>query len=106
MPSPTSSTCPTSATSRAPRYCSICLRRTEAISSALIFIATAPHHFAPHALQPVAYGALVDAIADADDHAGEQFRPDLGLDDDLASELLLQHLVQAGALLGRERRRR
>src|SRR5262245_8542948 len=90
MPSPTSSTVPTSETSSWLRYSSICLRMTEAISSDLIFIAAAPHHGVAEALQPAAQRAVVDRVPDAEHEPAQQLGLHLRLQDALPLQSRLQ----------------
>ena len=79
MPSPTSSTRPTSRMSRRERNCSISVCRTETISSALNLITASRKNLFLHVIQVVAHGAIYLQITDADLHAAQQLGADAGV---------------------------
>src|SRR5438093_13471496 len=86
MPSPTSRTRPTSRVSSWVRYCSISRCRTETISSALnLMTAHLPELFAQ--IEDLGtHRAVEDEVADPQDHAAQELRLDLLVDDRLQAE--------------------
>src|SRR5438445_9528791 len=99
MPSPTSSTRPTSRASRWARYWSISLWRTETISSALNLMTASLDDLFPDAFQALANGRIVDPVAHADHHAAEQIGIEPGLKQRLLVIALTQLSEQALALV-------
>src|SRR5690242_13893428 len=74
MPSPTSSTRPTSRTSACLRMSAISCVRTEAISSALNFITASLDQVLAEVVDARADGGVVEPVADLDHQAAEQGR--------------------------------
>src|SRR5687767_10946605 len=72
MPSPTSSTRPTSRTSICDWKCSISCWTTEAISSALNLMDAPVDHLRPHLFQLHGDGRVIDGVADPQHHAADQ----------------------------------
>src|SRR5687768_17119100 len=107
MPSPTSSTCPTSRVS--PRLSPvrvISCSMTEAISAALNLMAAPLFHLFPDGLQAGADAGVVDPVLDAHHQPAQQLRVDPGLQDGLAPEGLAQLLAQAVLLVVAQGHRR
>src|SRR5262245_37432916 len=103
MPSPTSRTRPTSRTSwRAPR-CLSSSRITEAISSGLNFIAAPRQELISDGVDPGPDRAVVDLVADLDDHAAQEVRVEPRDDDRVESGRLPDRLPERLGLLLRER---
>src|SRR5438105_4467201 len=105
MPSPTSSTRPTSRASSLARYWSISSRRTETISSALNLITASRDNLFADVGQLRTHRLVVDPVADADDQAPQQIRIDPSLEDRLLVELLPQLLAQPFAQIVGQRHR-
>src|SRR6266480_3215205 len=103
MPSPTSSTLPTSRASSCPRYCSISVCNTEKISSALNLMTASRYKLVPNRLEPGANRGVIQPIAHAHDHATEQLRIDRRLQDRVELQGLAQLLPQAIFLVVRQR---
>src|ERR1700683_2409971 len=111
MPSPTDSTCPTSATAASVPNSDICFFRMAEISAARISISTDPFH---RQLQPpeLALERRIDhARAHLDHQATEQPGLDLEIDRHLAADRLAQALVdrltlRLGQFLRRDHLRR
>src|SRR3990172_8818731 len=80
MPSPTSSTRPTSLVSICPRKSSISFWRTEAISSALNFMETPLAQAGPQLFHAGPQRAVVNRIADLDHHSAQHRRVGLVLE--------------------------
>src|SRR5207249_3010268 len=72
MPSPTSSTRPTSSDLSLERYCSISAWRTETISSALNLMTASLNDLIPDRLELRAHRGVVEPIADPHDQAAKQ----------------------------------
>src|SRR3569623_934621 len=106
MPSPTSSTRPTSRTSILESYCSISCWRTEAISSALNFMDTPMDHLRPNPFQLRGNGRVVDGVADTDHDAGDQVGIDLSLQPGFRRQYAAQLRSNALRLVVRQRRGR
>src|SRR5947209_12816551 len=102
MPSPTSRTRPTSRVSSWVRYCSISRCRTETISSALnLMTAHLPQLFAQ--IEDLGADRLVeDEVADPQDHAAQELRLDLLVDDGFQAKGAAQVVHQPRGLLGRQ----
>src|SRR6516165_4068322 len=102
MPSPTSRTRPTSRVSSWVLYCWISSTSTETISSALnLMAAHLPHLFAQiDKLCP--HRAVEDPVADADNHAAQQVRLYLLLEDWFQSEGLAEVVLKALLLVLRQ----
>ena len=81
MPSPTSSTRPTSVRVTSAWNCSISLWMTEVISSALNFMRLPFDQSLSELFQAVADRGVVDVVADLDDQAADQGRVDLERED-------------------------
>src|SRR5215217_7930567 len=81
MPSPTSSTRPTSVRVTWASNCSISLTITEAISSALNFMRLPFHQSLAKLFEPVADRGVEDVVADLDDQAADQAGVDLVVHD-------------------------
>src|SRR5215469_17325709 len=94
MPSPTDSTCPTSATSASVPKPAICCFRMAEISAARISILPDPLHGKLQALQLAAERRIHHARAQPDDQAAEQARIDPCFDGDLAADRAPQPLVE------------
>src|SRR5687767_5939631 len=99
MPSPTSSTCPTSCASTLRSKSVICLVRTLMISPALNFFediaAALVEHEITEGMEPGADGGVDHAVADLDDHSAEEFRVHADVEDRL--------LLQDGREVARDR---
>src|SRR5688500_14005278 len=91
MPSPTSSTCPTSRDSTLRSKSVICLVRTLMISPALNLLEDIAgglvEQESTDGFEPRADGGIDHAVADLDDHSAEQLRVHADVED----RLLLQH---------------
>src|SRR5579885_3126848 len=106
MPSPTSSTRPTSRVSSCWRYSLISCVRTDTISSVLNLAMTAPlDQLLANVLQPRPHRGVVQPVADAHHHAAQQRRIDARRQHRLLVVLLPQLLAQPLALVVRQRRR-
>src|SRR5947209_17204596 len=105
MPSPTSSTRPTSRASSLARYWSISVWSTETISSALNLIAASFDDLVPDVLELGTDRAVIHPVADLHDEAAEQLRIDAGFQHRLLLELLAELLHQALALVVGQRHR-
>src|SRR5262245_45581437 len=96
MPSPTSSTRPTSRTSWPAPISLISRRRTETISSGLNFIAAPRQQLISDSVDPRTDRAVEHLIADLDDHPAQEFRIDPHPDDRLQpgrlGDFLFPHL--------------
>src|SRR5262249_51673097 len=104
MPSPTSSTRPTSrASSRSPPTLLISCSRTETISSALNLMTASLNQLVPNRLQPAAYGPIVQPVADADHQAAQQIGIDAGFQHGFAVVQRTQLVPQAVLLVFRQR---
>src|SRR4051794_39502035 len=103
MPSPTSSTCPTSRTSWPAPSPPISRERTETISSGLNFIAAPRQQLIADGLDPVPDRAVEDLVADLDDHPAQQGLVPLGPDDRVEPGRLLDGPFQLRGLLVGER---
>src|SRR5437588_12840172 len=95
MPSPTSSTRPTSRASSFERYCSISVCSTETISSALNLMTASQQDVVADVFQLGADRAVVLPIADADAQSGDQLGLDLQIQDGLAVQRRAKLLLQA-----------
>src|SRR5947209_19479654 len=94
MPSPISSTRPTSRTSIWDWYCLISSLRTETISSALNLMATSRENVVANLVELGPHRGVVHHVADADDHAAEQLGIDGGFQDGVHLEVFAQPLLQ------------
>src|SRR6266571_1946619 len=103
MPSPTSSTRPTSRVSTCVWYWSISDCRTETISSALNLMATSFDELFPEGFQLGANRAVEQPVAHAHFETADQVRVDLSLQDGLEMKGAAQLLEQAPALVVRQR---
>src|SRR6202047_1584670 len=74
MPSPTSSTRPTSRASSLDRYCSISVWRTETISSALNLIIASLDQLVPKSVELSADGGVVLPVADLHNQSAQNLR--------------------------------
>src|SRR4051812_18808404 len=95
MPSPTSSTCPTSRDSTLRSKSVICLVRTLRISLVLIardIAAALVEQECAEGLESGADGRIDHPVADLDDHAAEQVRVDADVED----RFLLEHVGEGG----------
>src|SRR5437588_12742203 len=99
MPSPTSSTRPTSRASSLARYWSISADNTETISSALNLITASRNDLVANTFQFRPHGQIVEPVADAHDHAAQQIGIDLGLEYRLLVKGRPQLLAQAFPLV-------
>src|SRR5262245_16477524 len=106
MPSPTSSTRPTSSARSLPSMSWISRVRTEVISSALNLIATSLDELLPNDFESRADRGVVEPVADPHHHAADQLGIDLRLQHRLQLEGLPQLLGQPLALVVRKRRGR
>src|ERR1700721_1662210 len=113
MPSPTDSTCPTSATSASlPKLAICCFRMAEisaariSISVPLIWPSANTLHAQLQALQLTLQRSVDHARADLDDHAAEQAGIDPDLDRHAAADNAAKLLAQIILLCFRERLRR
>src|SRR5207302_8122078 len=86
MPSPISSTRPTSSALSLSRYCAISFWRTETISSALNLITTSLDELFLNGLEPAADRRIDPPIADLHDHSGDQ----IGIDPRFKHRLLVE----------------
>src|SRR5262249_34843162 len=103
MPSPTSSTRPTSTTSTLLLYCSISLVRTEAISLALNLMTASHEDLIADVLEFRTHRGIVLPIADADANAGDQFGIGFQLEDGLEAPPTAELFLQMLALIVGER---
>src|SRR5487761_1134346 len=94
MPSPTDSTCPTSATSASVPISAICFFRIAEISAARISISTNPLHRQREPRQLALERRVDHARAHFDDKSAEQARIDAEIDHDLAVDGLALRLGQ------------
>src|SRR5262245_9624121 len=99
MPSPTSSTRPTSCTSSLARYWLISVRRTETISSGLNLITASLDQLVAEGFDLVADTGVVLEVADAHGHAPEQVRIDARIQHRIALKHLADLADQAFALV-------
>src|SRR5438552_13466476 len=99
MPSPTSSTRPTSRASSLVRYWSISVWRTETISSALNLMTASLNNLVPDRVEPGAHRGVVEPIADPHDQTAEQLRIGPHVQERLALERFLQFMTQSFALV-------
>src|SRR5579871_6870614 len=99
IPSPTSSTRPTSRTSIPERYWSISACRTETISSALNLMTASRDELVPKVVEACADRAVVDPVAHVYYEAADQLGIDLGFHDRLQMESILQFLAEPLALV-------
>src|SRR5947207_1451499 len=106
MPSPTSSTRPTSRASSFERYCSISVCSTETISSALNLMTASQQDVVADVFQLGADRAVVLPIADADAQAGDQLRLYFQIQDRFAVQRSAELLLQALLLIVGQRHRR
>src|SRR5260370_11957720 len=95
MPSPISSTRPTSSAWSLERYWSISVWRTETISSALNLITASLNELFADIVQPALDRRIELPVANLDDHAGNQVGIDLGIHDGLLVEFRADFLAQA-----------
>src|SRR5262245_50093715 len=99
MPSPTSSTCPTSRVSTFRSNSEICLLMTLRISLALVAMADAlVEQESAEGLEPGADGGVDHPVADLDDEAAEEVRVHSDVQDGLFAEHVGQGLGQGTAL--------
>src|SRR5260370_24973129 len=105
MPSPTSSTRPTSRASSLARYWLISVCSTETISSALNLMTAFLDDLVADVLQLRTDRPVIHPVADLDDQAAEQFRIDASFQDRFLVELLPELLREALALLVGQRHR-
>src|SRR5487761_792433 len=98
MPSPTDSTCPTSATSASVPNSAICFFRIAEISAARISISTDPLHHQREPRQLALERCVDHARAHLDDQSAEQVRIDAKIDRHLATDRFAQALVERLAL--------
>src|SRR5262249_11162420 len=103
MPSPTSSTRPTSTTSTLLLYCSISLVRTEAISLALNLMTASHEDLIADVLEFRTHRGIVLPIADADANAGDQLGIGFQLEDGLEAPPTAKLFLQMLALIVGER---
>src|SRR5713226_5894739 len=103
MPSPTSSTRPTSRSTIWPRYCSISLVRTEAISPVLNLMTASLDQLVPQIEKAGAYRAVVHPVADLHHQPAEQVRLDPHVQERLAVVEVVQFLPQSCLLVLRQR---
>src|SRR5262245_1833269 len=94
MPSPTSSTRPTSRVSMALLYWSISVWRTETISSALNLITASFDQLVADGFELRAHRGVVEPVADADVQAGGQFGGHAGLQQGLEPERVAELVRQ------------
>src|SRR5205823_6330643 len=106
MPSPTSSTRPTSRASSFERYCSISVCSTETISSALNLMTASQQDVVADGFELGADRAVILPIADANAQAGDQLRLDFQIQDGLAVQRGAELSLQALFLVVREGHRR
>src|SRR5438132_355078 len=99
MPSPTSSTRPTSRASSLERYWSISVWRTETISSALNLITASRDELVSDTLKAGADRAVVEPVADADHQPTEQIGLHARVKERLQAEGVAELLAQAVALV-------
>src|SRR5438034_10276426 len=102
MPSPTSSTWPTSVASLVLRYSVISFVSTEAISSALNPMPTALDDLIPNIQQPGPHRAVELPVEDAHHQAAQQFRIDLHVQHRLQVQGVVDILRQPLPLLVRQ----
>src|SRR5437588_9440723 len=104
MPSPTSSTVPTSSTRRSTSKDSICCRMIELISSVLICIVLSPFvgcdEASPHVRQSPADRPVEDEVAEVDPDAADGLRIDQLVENDGLPGPLLQHVAQRRGEIG------
>src|SRR5436309_15317712 len=94
MPSPISSTRPTSRTSIWDWYCLISSLKTETISSALNLMAASRENVVADLVELGPYGRVVHHVADTDDQAAEQLGIDGGFQNGVHVEEVAQPLLQ------------
>src|SRR5260370_17150794 len=94
MPSPTSSTSPTSRDSSCWRCFSISALITETISPGLNLIVTVHQELSAQAFDLGLHRAVQHAIANLHDHAAEQFRDHALLEDRLHAAIIFQFVHQ------------
>src|SRR5229473_4242372 len=98
MPSPTSSTRPTSRASSWPRYCSISACNTETISSALNLMTASLYELIPNRIKPGSNRGVVEPIADPHDDTAQEVWIDFRLQHGLEFQVRTQLLHQAVGL--------
>src|SRR5579862_1670322 len=106
MPSPTESTCPTSATSASVPKSAICCFRMAEISAARISMTSNPLHRKLQARELALDRCIDHARADLDHEPADQARIDPEIDRHLAADGLAQLLVDGLGLGWRQRLRR
>src|SRR6266404_2886034 len=97
MPSPTSSTSPTSRDSSCCRCFSISALITETISPGLNLIVTVHQELSAQAFDLGLHRAVQHAVADLHDHAAEQLGDHALVEDRLQTEIIMQFGHQRGA---------
>src|SRR5262249_23055546 len=102
MPSPISSTRPTSRSTIWERYWSISLVNTEAISSALNLIATSLDELFPKGLELSSAGGVIDPTPDPDDPAAGQIGLDASFQDRFPPEGFPQSVLEPIPLIVRQ----
>src|SRR3954447_3044329 len=106
MPSPTSSTRPTSRAETSAPAPRISLASTETISPTLNAMTAPLDQLVPDGLQPGPHAGVVDPVADADDEPAQQVRVDRLLEHRLQVADCADVLLDPGALGVRQRHRR
>src|SRR5262249_25107798 len=106
MPSPTSSTRPTSRDSSLVRYWSISVFRTETISSALNLMAAFHQDLVFQLFEPGAHRAVVDPVADLNDHPAQQVGIHFRFEHRLAVNGFTKFAPKLFGLFGEQRRGR
>src|SRR5262249_19237561 len=99
MPSPTSSTRPTSLAASCVRYWLISDCNTETISSALNLMAASRDDLVANGFQPLPDRRIIDPIAHADDHAAQEIGIEPGFEQWLLVKTLPELVQQALALI-------
>src|SRR5262249_42155279 len=102
MPSPISSTRPTSSARSLVRYCSISVWRTETISSGLNLITASLYELFADGVQPALDRRIEPPVAHLDDHAGDQVGIDACTEHGLHVELGPNFLSQCLGLVLRQ----
>src|SRR5947209_12924391 len=103
MPSPTSSTRPTSRPARRSLYLTISCSRTETISSGLNLMTAALQELVPNARETGADGRIVQPIADLHNQAADQVGIDAGFQHGFAVKGVAELVQQPLALVVGER---
>src|SRR2546422_1077696 len=106
MPSPTSSTRPTSRVSICERYCSISLVRTETISSALNLMTTSRDELVPDNVKLRADRGVVDPVAYLHHQSAQKIGIDPRFQNGFQTKRLVQFLLKAFTLIVRQGERR